>query len=131
MQAYLLDTQVALWIMTGDERLKESDFIRRFKPNDNQFIFHQVSTWEIQIKYSLGKLSLPKKPENFLLDAARESGFNYQTIDDRAIFMLDKLPKIHNDPFDKLLISHAIINGWRVISSDQKFEQYPISLEMV
>ena len=131
MQTLLLDTQIALWLMLGDDRLNEKVFLRKFPPKTHKFVFHQVSTWEIQIKYSLGKLPLPKKPEHFLLEAVKESGFSYESIDDQAIFMLDKLPKIHNDPFDRLLISHAILNAWTVVSTDEKFDSYPVKLEKI
>lgn len=131
METFLLDTQVALWLMLGSTKIDEKEFIRRFNPKENRLIYHQVSTWEIQIKYSLGKLPLPKKPEHFLLDGVSESGFQYEKIDDKAIFMLDKLPKIHNDPFDRLLLAHSIVNAWTIISADEKFEEYPIKLERV
>jgi PIN domain nuclease of toxin-antitoxin system len=131
MKTFLLDTQVALWIMSGSNRLREDDFSNRFPPRESKFIFHQTSTWEIQIKFSIGKLHLPKRPELILKEAVKESGFQYERIDDEAIFMLDKLPKIHNDPFDRLLISHAILNAWTVISSDEKFENYPVRLEKI
>jgi PIN domain nuclease of toxin-antitoxin system len=131
MTSFLLDTQVAIWILCGSNRLRESEFIKRFPLKSSRFIFHQASTWEIQIKYSLGKLPLPKRPELILKESVKDSGFHYERIDDEAIFMLDKLPKIHNDPFDRLLISHAMLNAWTIISSDEKFEKYPVKLEKV
>jgi len=131
VETFLLDTQVALWLMLGSKRLSEKEFVKRFNPKENRLVFHQASTWEIQIKYSLGKLLLPKKPESFLLDAVDESGFQYEKIDDKAIFMLDKLPKIHNDPFDRLLIAHSVVNAWTIVSSDEKFDSYPAKLEKV
>lgn len=128
--AYLIDTHVALWILLGDPRLKEADFFARFG-SDETFIFHQISTWEIQIKFDLGKLKLPQRPENFLKKAIEETGFAYEQVEDDGIFFLSKLPQIHRDPFDRLLIAHAVSNGWTVITADETFERYPVRVERV
>jgi len=65
-------------------------------------VFHQVSTWEIQIKYDLGKLPLPQPPSAFLREALTDSGIGYADIEDDGIYMLGKLPDWHRDPFDRL-----------------------------
>lgn len=127
---YLLDTRIALWIMCGDSKLEETKFRERYaKPS--HFIFHQISTWEIQIKYSMGKLLLPQRPETFLLDAVHASGFEYRAIEDDAIFFLGKLPPLHRDPFDRLLIAHASINGWTLLTRDKAIDDYPIKVELI
>ena len=128
---FLLDTQVALWIMLDDPKINKKNFIARFCSNNSRIIFHQISTWEIQIKYQLGKLPLPERPEAFLNKAINESGFSYEQIQDEGIFFLDRLPMIHRDPFDRLLISHCIINGYTMISADDVMQSYPVLLEQV
>ena len=131
-KSFLLDTNVALWILTGDNRLSEQEFRKTFfSAKSSTLLFHQVSTWEIQIKHSLGKLPLPEQPQNFLLEAVRESGFSYETISDRAIFFLGKLPPLHRDPFDRLLIAHAILGGYTIITSDRTLAEYPVPVELV
>lgn len=123
----LLDTHIALWILLDDSKLPGP--IRK-KLSDEEFcwIFHQVSLWEIQIKYDLNKLDLPKSPEKMFKKTISESGFIQKKIDDNAIFMLGKLPNHHRDPFDRLLIAHAIINNWQIATIDDKFELYPVRL---
>jgi PIN domain nuclease of toxin-antitoxin system len=129
---YILDTQVALWLMTGDEKLNEEKFKKRFlEKSSSRIIFHQVSTWEIQIKYSLGKLNLPQPPERFLKDAVLSSGLHYENIQDEGIFFLNKLPPIHRDPFDRLLIAHAASSGRTIVTSDITFQDYPIHVELI
>lgn len=131
-ESFLLDTQVALWLLIESSRLDEKEFRNRFLKNeDNILIFHQVSTWEIQIKYGLGKLPLPQRPAEFLLQAIKDSGFAYEKIDDSGIFMLDRLPPLHKDPFDRLLIAHAIVKGWTIISSDKIMLKYPVKFEEI
>lgn len=130
-KAYLLDTQVALWILLGSSRLREPEFRARFCKEPAQFIFHQISLLEIQIKFNLGKLELPKKPGPWIFQAILNSGFRYERTDDGAIFGLSKLPMIHRDPFDRLLVAHALVNRWTVISADRTLEEYPIDFEGV
>lgn len=127
MQQFLLDTQIALWIMTGSSRFNEQKFREITLNQPSRVIFHQVSTWEIQIKYQLGKLPLPQRPEEIIPKAVTNSGFDYEKIDDRGIFLLDKLPNLHSDPFDRLLITHALLNGWTIITTDENIQKYPVS----
>ncbi len=129
VKSYLLDTQVALWVLTGSEAVNERAFRERFDSENSEFIFSQVSTWEIQIKFGLGKLPLPKPPQELLPNAIKQAGFRYERLEDPAIFFLDRLPPIHRDPFDRLLISQTIINGWTMISADQIMKRYSLPLE--
>jgi PIN domain nuclease of toxin-antitoxin system len=122
----LLDTCVALWFWTGDKRLP-LDIFASIEDETNDVFFHQASSWELQIKYQLGRLKLPDKPQVFIPQALARSGFEYHRIDDEAIYLLEKLPQIHSDLFDRLLISHAIHQGLTIISSDQELLRYPVS----
>src|SRR4051812_17008617 len=107
----LLDTCVALWFWTADKRLPPN-IVSTIEDHANDVAFHQVSIWEVQIKYLLGRLRLPDKPQVFIPAALARSGFEYQRIEDEAIYLLEKLPSIHRDLFDRLLISHAIHRGF-------------------
>lgn len=92
------------------------------------WIFHQVSLWEIQIKYGMGKLSLPRAPEDFLPGAIAQSGMKRRYIEDEGIFFLGKVPAYHNDPFDRLLIAHAMLHGWEFATVDGQIEKYPLRI---
>ena len=92
------------------------------------WVFHQASLWEVQIKYDLGTLTLPKSPSDFLPGAVSETGFKHASIEDEGIFMLGRLPQIHRDPFDRLLNAHAILHGWEIATTDEVFRQYPVRL---
>jgi len=129
--SFLLDTHIALWIMLGDKRLEPDAFKARFQTNHNQFIFHQTSLWEIQIKYDIGKLKLPRRPGHWIYEAVLKSGMRYERIEDGAIFALGKLPPLHRDPFDRLLIAHALTRKWTIITADQTLDEYPIEVECV
>jgi PIN domain nuclease of toxin-antitoxin system len=88
----------------------------------------QVSLLEIEIKYDLGKLELPETPQNFLPQLIEDSGLNFHSLENKAIFMLGKLPKLHRDPFDRLLIASALVNGWEIATVDPMFDQYPVQI---
>ncbi|MDB4474661.1 type II toxin-antitoxin system VapC family toxin [Opitutaceae bacterium] len=121
----LLDTQIALWMWTDDSRLTSSHR-KLLGETGHEFFYHQVSTWEIQIKFDLGKLPLPRPPSEVLPKWIAESGLRSKPIEDRAIFLLGNLPAIHRDPFDRLLIAHAVANGWSILTADETVKQYPV-----
>ncbi|MCF6313398.1 MAG: type II toxin-antitoxin system VapC family toxin [Verrucomicrobiales bacterium] len=88
----------------------------------------QISILEIQIKHQTGKLQLPSPPDHCLPDLIKKSNIVFHPLSNEAIFMLSKLPFIHRDPFDRLLIATALVEGWEIASVDQMFEQYPVRI---
>ena len=127
MRSVLLDTQMALWILNGSSRVPRH--IRAAgQQNGFRWIFHQTSLWEIQIKFCLSKLPLPDRPENYLPDAIQEAGFEEAPIENEGIYFLSKLPNHHSDPFDRLLIAHAVLHGWEVATVDSQWEDYPVRM---
>ena len=122
----LLDTQVLLWILAGSERIETKSF--KEIVSGASFSVNQTSIWEIQIKYDLGKLSLPRRPGKWLLEAIDKSGIRYKGISDEAIFTLGKLPMVHRDPFDRLIVAHALVERQTLVTSDMRLEDYPIDV---
>ena len=121
----LLDTQIALWASTEPELIPER-MRTALLGAGVELWFSQVSAWEIQIKSALGKLPLPERPEQFIPLAVDRSGFNYLSIQDSAIYFLDRLPNLHRDPFDRLLVAHAITGHYRLATVDAQILQYPV-----
>ena len=121
----LLDTHAALWFWSGDPKCSRL-WIELIENPDNDIVFHQASTLEIQLKFQQGNLCLPKPPREFIPESVRRSFFLYETISDEAIFFLGKLPNLHRDPFDRLLIAHAILNGCTILTADDKILKYPV-----
>jgi PIN domain nuclease of toxin-antitoxin system len=127
VRTILLDTQVALWILLNSPRLPKQ--IRETAgQEDFCWIFHQTSLWEIQIKYLIGKLPLPASPERYLPQAIGRAGFQESPIENEGIYFLAKLPSHHTDPFDRLLIAHAICCGWEVVTADERWNAYPVRI---
>lgn len=122
---FLLDTCAFLWMADRVDQL--TPLVRTLLgDSDNELILHQTSTLEIQIKHGLGKLPLGISPREFIPRALKGHGVSYHSITDEDIFFQDRLPHIHRDPFDRLLISHAIVEGLSIVTPDPIINQYPV-----
>ena len=110
------------------EQTHAQDWQTLFAAEDVCWHLSQISVLEIQIKYDLGKLELPDTPQKFLPNLIRDSGLNFHTLENKAILMLGKLPQLHRDPFDRLLIASALVKGWEIATVDTIFDQYPVQI---
>ena len=125
MKNYLLDTQVFLWMQNEPEKLSKN-LNRHLRAKDIRWHLSQITIWEIQVKYDLGKLYLPTAPKDCIPEVIEKAGLAYQPLQDEAIFMLGKLPAINRDPFDRLLAATSIVNGWTLATVDSKLKEYPL-----
>ena len=122
---YVLDTCTALWLLGDPDRLPEQ--VRRIvEDTGNEIVFHQISSLEIQIKQSLGKLKLPQPPEVFIPEALRAHYLTYQQLLDDDIFYWRKLPPVHDDPFDRILVAHSLVSGATLLTPDKRIAEYPV-----
>jgi PIN domain nuclease of toxin-antitoxin system len=87
-----------------------------------------VSAWELAIKSSLGKLSLPCPVEEFFLQAARDLLAQQLGIELTAIARVAVLPQHHGDPFDRLIIAQALVGEYAVVTSDPHFKNYGVKV---
>jgi len=85
-----------------------------------------ASFWEITIKTSLGKLTIPEN-SSVLIDKAVFKGFKKLNIERENLSILSTLDLIHRDPFDRLIIAQAIAENMPLVSSDEIFQQYPVN----
>ena len=122
----LLDTNIFLWIFLEPERFSKQG--RQFVENTgaNDFFLSDVSVWEASIKYGLGKLKLPEPPETFFASRVRRADYRRLRIDLDHVTHVHKLARIHRDPFDRLLISQAKIEGMTLLTSDPALAKYEI-----
>lgn len=125
MREILLDTHIFLWSQFETKKL--SPLLRDlFASADVRWHLSQISVLEIQIKHGMGKLDLPSTPERLLPGLIENAGFLFHPLKNEAIFMLPKLPLVHRDPFDRLLIATALIGGWEMATIDRAFDGYPV-----
>ena len=117
----LLDTHVALWWVSDDERLSE-DVARHMTDDTNQLLLSAAVVWEIAVKRSLGKLAVTDEYLPLLLDA----GVRPLPIDLDHAAAVERLPWHHRDPFDRLLIAQATIEGATLVSRDEALVEYGV-----
>src|ERR1700733_12966071 len=78
---------------------------------DNERYLSVVSSWEIAIKYSLGKLKLVQAPDRFVPEHRTQLAADILPLDEESALHLMKLPPLHKDPFDRILICQAMVHG--------------------
>lgn len=121
----LLDTCAALWWWAGDSRLSRLA-AEALGDSANKIVFHQISYLEMTIKHSLGKLPLGESPELLVPKALAAYQVGYRVLSNADIARSALLPWHHRDPFDRLLIAHAIDQSLTVVTSDGKFTEYGV-----
>lgn len=121
----LLDTHTLLWFALTDPQLSGTATSLIIDP-DNEKLVSPASYWEIAIKISIKKYALSKPYEIFMDEAIDKNGFGYLHIEPKHRAALTTLPFHHKDPFDRLLIAQAIIEGIPIISGDTVLDSYPV-----
>ena len=121
----LLDTCTFLWIISGSNEL--SPRARElFVDPANDVLLSAVSVWELSVKHALGKLPLPGPIERFLVEQREQHGIVTLPLDEQAVLHLHKLPALHRDPFDRMLICQAIEHDCLLLTPDPLIAQYPV-----
>jgi PIN domain nuclease of toxin-antitoxin system len=119
----LLDTHTALWFLAGDERLSETAK-RHLIDDSNLALLSAVVVLEIAIKRSLGKLSLPEDYLDLLLSAGAQA----LPLSVAHAAAVETLPWHHRDPFDRMLIAQALLEGAAVVTRDEAMRPYGVAL---
>ena len=122
---YLLDTHTALWLFEGNEKLPQNtrDIIYDTK---NEIYVSIVSAWEVAIKVSLAKLDFNGGVAAFL-DEIEANSIDLLSVKEGYVKIIEELPFIHKDPFDRLIVSSAIAEDLTVITLDANIQKYDIS----
>lgn len=119
----LLDTHTLLWFLGDDEKLPSG--IRELIENDTDVFVSIASFWEIAIKNSIGKLPLYCTVTE-MMDACFQRGIRLLQIKAEHLELLKDLPKIHGDPFDRLLICQAKTENLLFITKDENIPKYDV-----
>lgn len=118
----LLDTHAFLWFTAGDPRLSRR--ARREMEGDGaELVLSAASVWEIAIKASLGRLTLPAPVEEYIASKL-ESGFRILPIEWSHAAAVERLPFHHRDPFDRLLAAQSLAEGLPIVTADFIFHAY-------
>ncbi|HUL46781.1 MAG TPA: type II toxin-antitoxin system VapC family toxin [Steroidobacteraceae bacterium] len=120
----LLDTHVFLWLQTDPDRLGEHRQL--VEDERTQLFLSAVSSWEIAIKYELGRLPLPEPPQQYVPDRMRTIGAQGLDVEHAHALAVAILPRLHRDPFDRLLVAQATLLDLTVATADPAVAQYPV-----
>jgi PIN domain nuclease of toxin-antitoxin system len=120
----LLDTCTFLWALTGVPALpvRVQSLVR---DADNDVFLSAASAWEIALKHAAGKLTLPDHPDRYIPTMRAERGIATLAIDEESALHASRLPWLHRDPFDRLLVSQAIVHGMIILTPDPVIARYP------
>ena len=121
----LLDTCSFLWIVGGSNELS-SRARQVFADPANEVILSAASAWEIAVKHRLGRLPLPAPPDEFVPAQRAAHGIEPLPLDEEAALHVAKLPDLHRDPFDRMLVAQAIVGGLVLLTPDDQIREYPV-----
>ena len=125
----MLDTHLLLWAASNSSRLS-SEAIALLKDKDNELFFSAASLWEVAIKQTLGR-------EDFTVDARLlrrgllDNGYCELPIASEHAVAIDTLPDLHKDPFDRILVAQAAVEGITLLTSDAIVGKYPGPVRLI
>ena len=121
----LLDTHTFLWFITNDPQLSAAARALIADPA-NEILISPASYWEIAIKVRLGKYPLSAPYLTFITQGIDDNGFTVLPIEPKHTEVLTTLPLHHRDPFDRLIVAQAMVEGISVVSVDPQLDAYSI-----
>ena len=119
----LLDTHVLLWAAGQPDKLPEAA-LALIQDARNLLMFSAASLWEITIKRGLGRQDFQVDPR-LLRRGLLDNGYVELPIDSMHAVSVDSLPPIHKDPFDRLLVAQALVEGITLLTADPIVAEYP------
>ncbi len=127
MSCLLLDTHAFLWWISDDPRLSQ---VAREAIADgaSEVYLSAVSVWEMVIKMGLGRLELPEDIESSLARQLQANGFRPPAMTLPHALAVRRLPDVHKDPFDRLLVAQAQHEELVLVSGDAAVRRYPVSV---
>ena len=120
---YLLDTHALLWGLYDSSELSEN---AKMIFNTESCCISIATLWELAIKSSLGKINLNQSIQE-IADTCEHSGIDLINIRTEHCQMVTKLPFIHKDPFDRMLIAQSLVENYTIVTKDGFIPLYPIN----
>lgn len=120
----LLDTCTFLWVAGRPQALSDRARVLFQSPEHDVFL-SAASAWEIAIKHALGRLPLPAPAGELIPELRARHGVETLPIDEESALHLTRLPLLHQDPFDRIIVAQAIVHGMAVLTPDRLIAQYP------
>ncbi len=121
----LLDTHVFLWAITDSPKLSQQQQ-EVFLDEASEIYLSVASVWEMLIKAGLGKLPLPAPATEYLLKQMEQNRVLLLPIRPAHLMELQRLPPLHRDPFDRMLVAQARGENMSLLSADERIRQYGV-----
>ena len=125
----LLDTHVALWAITDNRNLTAKAREMILSPRTTVWT-SSASIWEISIKHGLGRGDMPVSGES-ALKYFREAGYRILSIEPEHAAEVEKLPAIHHDPFDRILVAQALVEPMRLVTHDSTVASFSDTIMLI
>ncbi len=130
MRRILLDTHIWLWSILSPGKLGDEGRAI-IEEAENDLFLSAASSWEIAIKYGLGRLPLPEPPESFILPRLIRDSIKPLSVEHHHACRASALPGIHRDPFDRILIAQAQTEQLLLITADQQLRDYDVEMMLI
>ena len=124
---YLLDTHVFIWMDSDPSQLSSTVEVI-LKNKQHEVYLSVVSVWEIQIKTQIGKLMLSASADKLIQEQQQNNELQILPINLAHALKIGELPLHHKDPFDRLLVAQAIVEGYILITKESLLSQYPVNV---
>jgi PIN domain nuclease of toxin-antitoxin system len=125
----LLDTHLLLWAAGMPDRLSAEARLL-LQDSRNELAFSAVSLWEIVIKRGLGRDDFSVDPRR-LRQGLLANRYREVTVTSEHAIAVERLPPLHKDPFDRILVAQAAVEGFRLLTSDSMVGQYGEAVQLV
>ncbi len=122
----LIDTHSLLWFCLNDAQLSRAAH-DVMTDDGNELFVSPASFWELAIKISQGKYSLPKPLDEFLHTVLDEQNFNVVPISVAHVASVSSLPFHHKAPFDRMLVAQSLVQDWPIVSKDDSLDAYGVN----
>lgn len=123
----LLDTHCFLWMQAAPSKLSAAA-LAIVENADNELLLSAASSWEIAVKYALGKLPLPLPPLEYVPSRMAMTGVVGLPVEHAHALQVSVLPAHHRDPFDRLLVAQSIVERIPILTADPQLAAYEVEL---
>jgi PIN domain nuclease of toxin-antitoxin system len=121
----LLDTCTFLWF-NADAPALSPRARAMCLDSENELYLSVISAWEITLKHMAGRLPLPEPAAQYVPSRRKANGINNLELSEETVLQLPKLPPLHGDPFDRMLVCQAIVHGLAILTPDEWITRYPV-----
>ena len=122
---YLLDTHVWLWMLGDPDRIRP-DLAAELRESRTRLLLSAASSWEIAIKWAVGRLPLPEPPATYVPSRMQRTNVESLAVTHSHALQVATLPRHHGDPFDRLLVAQAQLEGVPLVTVDSALDAYDV-----